>query len=274
MRRGHEKLPVYAAGKEQSVQEWQNLVRGLLDAGLLERDVQFGSLRLTAKAFEVLEGKEMFLLSQEPGPTTDAPEALAPPDAGLLRKLKALRKRLADDAHMPAFCIFSDRSLVDMAQKLPQSREQFLAVHGVGELKLANYGQQFLEIIRDHCAGCDELPPSGPEIKRLPGTHAEQIAKLFDEGQTIKQIAAAYQVQPETVVKHLLRFQQSGGTLDPGRVLGESKLEPSKQARVFDVFQQLGPERLAPVYQALGATVPYEALHLLRLYWFCKAQAR
>ena len=46
---------------------------------------------------------------------------------------------------MPAFFIFSDRSLVDMAQRLPQTREQFLAVHGVGELKLANYGQQFLD---------------------------------------------------------------------------------------------------------------------------------
>jgi RQC domain-containing protein len=50
IRKGHEKLPVYAAGKDQSALEWQNLVGGLLDAGLLERDVQFGSLRLTAKA--------------------------------------------------------------------------------------------------------------------------------------------------------------------------------------------------------------------------------
>jgi hypothetical protein len=54
-------------------------------------------------------------------------------------------------------------------------------------------------------------------------------------------------------------------------MLRESKLEPSQQARVFEAFQRLGIQRLAPVYQALGATVPYLELHLLRLYWFCKA---
>jgi ATP-dependent DNA helicase RecQ len=158
-RRGHEKLAVYAAGKEHSAQEWHNLVESLLDGNLIERDLQFGSLRLTSKAFEVLNGKEKFLVSVEPGPMIDAPEFVGPSDTGLLLKLKALRRRLADEAQMPAFYIFSDRSLVDMAQRVPQTQEQFLAVHGIGELKLAKYGRQFLDVIRDHCAGSSELSP-------------------------------------------------------------------------------------------------------------------
>jgi ATP-dependent DNA helicase RecQ len=273
-RRGHEKLPVYAAGQEHSAQEWHALVESLLDANLLERDLQFGSLRLTSQGFEVLNGKMKFLVSEEPRSIIDAPEIVGPPDTGLLLKLKALRKRLADEARMPAFYIFSDRSLAEMAQRLPQTREQFLAVHGIGELKLANYGRQFLDVIRDHCAGSSELSPGNLEIKRLPGTHVEQIAKLFEEGQTIQQIAAAHQVLPGTVVKHLQRFQQTRGSLDPLKVLRESKLEPSQQARVFQAFHEIGPERLGPVYQALAASVPYNELHLLRLYWFCKAKGR
>jgi ATP-dependent DNA helicase RecQ len=271
IRRGHEKLPVYAAGKHHSAEEWHHLFESLVDARLLERDLQFGSLRLTSKAFEVLDGKEKVLVSPEHGSSHAVPDFAGPPDTGLLRKLKALRKCLADEARMPAFYIFSDRSLVDMAHHRPQSREQFLAVHGVGALKLANYGQQFLDVIRDHRDASSESF-SSPEAERLPGRRAENIAKLFAEGQTIEQIAASYQVQSETVVKHLQMFQQSGGALDPRQVLRESKLEASQQARVFEAFQRIGTERLAPVYQALGATVPYQELHLLRLYWFCKAQ--
>jgi ATP-dependent DNA helicase RecQ len=273
-RRGHDKLPVYGAGKEYSADEWHKFVESLLHANLLERDLQFGSLHLTSTAFDVLEGKEKFFVSEEPGLISEAPEFVGPPDTGLLLKLKALRKRLAFEARMPAFFIFSDRALVDMAQRLPQTREQFLAVHGVGELKLANYGQQFLELIRDHDAGSAKPSASNLEIKRLHGTRMEQIARLFEGEQSVEQIAAVYQIQPETVLQHLQRFQQSGGSLDPEKVLRESKLESSDQERVLEAFQQLGPERLAPVFQALGATVPYDELHLLRLYWFSRAQER
>jgi ATP-dependent DNA helicase RecQ len=192
----------------------------------------------------------------------------------LVQKLKALRKRLADEARVPAFCIFSDRSLLDMAQRLPQTREQFLAVNGVGELKMANYGQQFLDVIRDHRLGSGKSSPAGPEIRRLPGTRVEQTVKLFQQGQSVEQIAASYQVHPETVITYLQRFQECGGSFDPERLLRESKLEPSKQARVFEVFEQIGCERLAPVYHALGTTVPYQELHLLRLYWRSTGQGQ
>jgi ATP-dependent DNA helicase RecQ len=271
-RRGHDKLPVYGSGKERSPQEWHHLIESLLDENLLKRDPQFGSLRLTSKAFDVLDGKEKWLVAEEPRSIPHAQETVGPPNTGLLQKLKALRKRLADEARMPAFYIFSDRSLLDIAQRLPQNREQFLAVHGVGELKMANYGQRFLDVIRDHCLGSGEPSPAGPEIRRLPGTRVEQTVKLFQQGQTVEQIATSYQVHPETVISHLQRFQQTGGSFDPQRLLRESKVEPSKQARVFEAFQQLGPERLAPVYQRLGATVPYQELHLLRLYWLSRSQ--
>ena len=270
-RRGHDQLPVYGTGKQYSVEEWHKLVEGLLGANLLERDLQFGSLHLTSKAGEVLNGKEKFFVSEEPSSISDGPEFVGPPDTGLFLKIKVFRKRLAFQARVPAFCIFSDRTLVDMAQRQPQTPEQFLGVHGVGELKLANYGQQFLDLIRGHGAGAPAPPPSDLEIKRLPSKRMEQIAERFKGGQTVEQIAADYQIHPETVIQHLQRFQSSGGTLDPKKVLRESKLEVSEQAQVFEAFQRIGPERLGPVYQALAGAVAYQELHLLRLYWFCNA---
>jgi len=170
---------------------------------------------------------------------------------------------------MPAFHIFSDRTLIEIAQRQPQTPEQFLGVHGVGELKLANYGQQFLEVIRDHPADAPAPASSNLEVKRLPSARMNQIALLFEQGQTVEQIAADYKIKSETVIRHLQRFQSSGGTLDPSKVLSESKLEISEQARVFEAFQRIGPERLGEVYHALAGAVPYQELHMLRLYWFC-----
>ncbi len=275
-RKGHDRLPVYGIGKERSAEEWQTLMGSLLDSGMLERDLEFGSLRLTAKGWAVLEGKEKVLV---PAQRVRAPDAVpsGPTDAVLLQKLKALRKRLADEARVPAYVIFSDRSLVEMALRLPQTRDQFLAINGVGELKLAKYGQQFLDLICHHAAESPGTtlplrPKTTVPTKVVPGIRSQEIAKLFVQGQTIEQIAAAFQIKPSTVIEHLYRFQQAGGQFEgePERVLRESKLGVSERGRVFESFQRLGTDRLAPIYATLGGSVPYEELHLLRLYWVCK----
>jgi ATP-dependent DNA helicase RecQ len=72
----------------------------------------------------------------------------ASPDPGLFERLRTLRKQLADERKVPAYVVFSDRSLQDMAARRPQSFEALLAVHGVGQIKLAAYGQPFLAEIR------------------------------------------------------------------------------------------------------------------------------
>lgn len=275
LRKGHDKLPVYGAGREHSADEWQRLAGALVDSGFLERDLDFGSLRLTSKGWAVLEGKEKFFVRAEIAPAAAAPATSERPETELLQRLKALRRRLAEEARVPAYVIFSDRSLVEMALRLPQNEDQFLAIHGVGELKLANYGRQFLEEIRAATGTSPELQAAtNPiEIKHLPGTRAEQIAKLFSNGKTFDQIVASFHIKAETAVQHLYRFAQTGGRLDPAQVLAQSKLHGSQQARVLEAFQRLGSERLAPVYGALGGTVPYEELHLLRLYWLCRSSA-
>ena len=75
------------------------------------------------------------------------PEA-APPDAGLLGALKALRLRLAQRERLPAYIIFTNAALSDMAARRPATMEEFLAVPGVGEKKAQRYGQAFLEAIQ------------------------------------------------------------------------------------------------------------------------------
>jgi superfamily II DNA helicase RecQ len=93
-----------------------------------------------------------------------------------------------------------------------------------------------------------------------------EIGQLFAEGQSLDQVARHFDILPETVIQHLYHFHEAGGTLDPERLLAASCLPGPERARVLSTFERLGHERLAPVHEALSQAVPYQELHLLRLY--------
>ena len=94
----------------------------------------------------------------------------------------------------------------------------------------------------------------------------QEIGQLFAAGQSLEHIAKHYNILPETVIQTLCRFHEAGGTLDPECLLAASRLPGPERARVLSAFERLGHERLAPVYEALSRAVPYQELHLLRLY--------
>jgi ATP-dependent DNA helicase RecQ len=83
-------------------------------------------------------------------PAPAAPDSReAVPDPALFERLRALRKKLADERGVPAYVVFSDKTLLDMAARQPRTRDEFLAVHGVGRRKLEQYGDPFLaELLR------------------------------------------------------------------------------------------------------------------------------
>ena len=137
-------------------------VRALLDA-LLDREALVSSggeypvLRLGPRAQEILDGAPVRLRVRDEAPQEDAPhrrrDAQRAPggeavDEALLAELKALRNRLAAEAHVPAYVVFSDATLRDMCAKRPATPEEFLEVSGVGEYKLRRYGKEFLRVLR------------------------------------------------------------------------------------------------------------------------------
>jgi superfamily II DNA helicase RecQ len=104
-------------------------------------------------------------------------------------------------------------------------------------------------------------------IIRPPTQHRfQEVGQLFAAGQSLDQIAQHFDILPETVIQNLCRFHETGGTLDPERLLAASRLPGLERARVSSAFERLGHGRLAPVYEALSRAVPYQELHLLRLY--------
>ncbi|HEX7007154.1 MAG TPA: DNA helicase RecQ [Alphaproteobacteria bacterium] len=175
VRLGHDGLPVFGQGAARSQAEWQGIVRQMVAAGLLEIDIAgHGGLRATAAAEAVRRGAAGFRYRPDrlrrdkaarqkrpytgtaggANPTAAKEAATLDADAAaLLQRLKALRLTLAKERGVPAYVIFSDRTLIDMAARRPLTRDAFAEVFGVGEAKLRDFADVFLrEIAEDGIA--------------------------------------------------------------------------------------------------------------------------
>jgi ATP-dependent DNA helicase RecQ len=166
---GHESLPVFGAGAGRSQAEWQGIIRQMVATGLLDIDIAgYGGLRATAGGAALIRGEAAFryrpdrLRKDAKGKRdyvgtagganpTAAQEAAAldPRAAALLQRLKALRLTLARERGVPAYVIFSDRTLIDMAARRPLTRDAFAEVFGVGEAKLRDFAAVFLREITE-----------------------------------------------------------------------------------------------------------------------------
>jgi len=155
---GHNGLKTFGVGKERGKAEWRSLLRQIYAAGLVTQDIEaYGRWVLTERGMSVLRGQERVELRAdvlrprerrrrrgEPG------DAAVAQDAPLLVALKGLRTRLAKEEGVPAYVIFSDRSLIEMAAKRPMTLPALREVHGVGQAKLARYGEAFLAMLGAH----------------------------------------------------------------------------------------------------------------------------
>ena len=162
---------------------------------------------------------------------------------------------------------------------MPRTPERLLDINGVGEAKLANYGEAFLQLIREHCAarGISATPAKKtPKAETTAWVTArrrfEEIGAAFAAGQSLDELAARCAVKRGTILQHLQHYCDAGNRLDAERVLKCSALSPDQRDRALAVFSELGHEWLGPVHEALGGGVPYDELHLLRLYLTCRKQ--
>ena len=279
LNRRHQQLPAYGSGREHALERWRDLAQQFIGQGLLAQDMQFGSLTLTALGQEVLQERRPVSVAQAVM-AAPAPVAAAPHDEILFQKLREVRRRLADAVNMPPYIIFSDRTLLEMATFFPQSAARLLDINGVGQVKLQKYGEPFLAVLRAHCAerGLSEQPrsPDPPVVVSSMGggkRRFEEVGELFAAGQSIESLQALYGVQKSTIVSHLYDYLRAGHAVDPAPVLAASALTPDQQARVIEHLATLGPERLAPIYEALEQAIPYAELHLLRVVFLAQQRA-
>jgi len=163
---GHRELPTYGVGTELDGRGWQAVFRQMAAHDLVRPDPdRHGALRMTDAARPILRGDTRIVLRRDTlkpaGRSPRIKPVVAEGDAPLLSALKAKRRALAEAARVPAYVIFTDRSLIEMAETRPQSLDALARINGVGAKKLERYGAAFLAIV---AGAVPEAAPSAPEI--------------------------------------------------------------------------------------------------------------
>jgi ATP-dependent DNA helicase RecQ len=286
---GHEKLSTYGIGTTYSAKQWRHLSRQFIQKSLLLYDYEHGSLKLTPKAWEVIRGKEAVLgrveeAKKDKGGVLRQREGEAETfDPDLFETLGKKRKELADQANLPPYAIFHDRTLREMATYYPRTRESLSAIYGIGTRKLEKYADVFLEIIREHCQihQIPERQKPAPMAEPAPTPPADSakrrylvISERFNQGRTIEQLAGDFNIRLDTVLNHLYQCLRENHPLRQNDFLMNSSLTEDQRQSVLSSFARLGTERLRPVFDDLNGTIPYEELHLLRLHHLCRDQNR
>lgn len=152
----HQQLSTFGIGKDLSQQQWRSAARQLVVRGLLQVDIEgFGAIGLTEQSRPLLRGEQSLQLRKD-DIKVDSKKSrrqkreIAPEQETLWEALRACRTRLAQQNNVPPYVIFSDITLQAMLDQRPMSRMEMLAIHGVGEKKLDNFGSEFIEVICQH----------------------------------------------------------------------------------------------------------------------------
>jgi ATP-dependent DNA helicase RecQ len=279
----HDQLSTYGIGVDLTEKEWSNLARQLVQMGYLNQDGEFHTLSLTDKAVEALRkrtsiwGRAMFEPKERDEERTRVVKIGKPEmehNSALYALLRQKRKELADQAGLPPYVIFSDRTLVEMAAYYPQSLERLLDMSGVGQVKLRQYGQAFIDVIKPFCEkhGLAEKE-KGHESQTRPtkeknDAHRRYVAvgEAYNAGESIATLMERYHAQTGTILDHLARYAAAGNNLRCGddlRALVNSS--PEAQRVVFAAYDELGTVFLKPVFDKLGGKIDYDELKILRL---------
>jgi ATP-dependent DNA helicase RecQ len=226
--RYHE-LKTFGVGKELKADEWADYLQQMLNSGVMDIAYDEGhAYKLNNASWAILkEGRKVQLVRYKAFEERQAiREAEVPKEKtkkeiirdALFERLRELRKRLADDKNLPPFVIFSDATISDMSQKKPLTQAEMLNVSGVGEMKYQQYGEIFLREIASF-------------LKTVPGVNSASLGintyeftfKLYQEGNTVEEIAEIRGLNTGTVVSHLSKLYEEGKPINPWAFINQSE---------------------------------------------------
>ena len=284
---GHERLSVHGIARDYGRPQLREIIGLLQERGLLVRsEGEYPTLAVAPEGRELLRGRQPLSLprpigadgARAPGRATST--AVAPePDATLFEELRALRRRLAVAQNVPPYVVFGDVSLRHMAAAFPQSMEAFSRIPGVGEVKLEQYGPDFLAVIRAYAEAngladrSDAAPlrqPSGERARardrerrerRLGPTH-DATRELLSRRLSIAEMAQLRGVAETTIVGHLELLAARGDVLDLAHLLPAA----DRLSEIEAAFEVCGSAYMRPVRDHLGEQFTYDELRLVRMH--------
>jgi ATP-dependent DNA helicase RecQ len=195
-------------------------------------------------------------------------------DRGLFEEMRGLRKELADQRQVPPYVIFSDATLREMARMRPSSLERMRLVYGVGETKLREYGERFLQVILSHGReygvaldqkGSAPKTASSPPVRSSP---TRDLAwSLFRQGAAVENVVHQTNRGRATVFEYLCDYVRQERPASLSAWVADVVYQ-----RVVAAARQHGTERLKPIFLALGEQVPYDEIRLVLTHLQAKAE--
>jgi ATP-dependent DNA helicase RecQ len=268
--RSHNKLSTYDIGRELKREAWQAIGRELLRLGLVEcAPGRFATLSLTPAGLETLRTRTPVTLTKQ----VDIAEKAARTrigaiecDESLFERLRTLRRQVADERGVPAYIIFSDVSLREMARNYPTNTGEFRRVAGVGEQKLKDFAEPFLSEIRAYLTTNERRTftenggPSRPQRRaRLNDSQLETLRR-FQRGETVDEIARARGFVRSTIYSHLLVAIECG-KLPQAR---ERFFTPAQEKEIAAAFRQVANGTLVDISALLGGKYDIGLLRIFR----------
>jgi ATP-dependent DNA helicase RecQ len=266
----HEQLSTYGIGKEHSRQEWAAIGREIVRLGFLRQTAEkFSVLELTNDGLAALKQRKKITLTQ-PAVAAETKVHQAGEiscDEVLFDRLRALRKKLADERDVPAYIIFSDVSLRQMAHSYPANEREFSRISGVGEKKLREFGDIFLGEIAAHLqtnarqifAGDSFTAPAAPPSRGSPGDSARETLRRFRTGQTVEKIARGRGVTSGTILGHIAECIERGEPVDLNQLV-----KADAQKDISEAFARTGFANIVGARELLGEKYDYGLLRVYR----------
>ena len=237
--RGHETLPTFGVGRDLGRSQWQAVFRQMMGHDLIRPDPErHGALRMTEAARPILRDEtRIFLRRDSLRKATRRPAVKAmvsDEDAPLLSALKAKRRALAVAANVPAYIIFTDRTLIEMAETRPETLDEMARIGGIGAKKLDSYGVAFLQVITGDTAQMH------PHRRKLAGRAAGTVYDQLMQAQAGLTLGASGTEKPLSCSASLVAKIAALHAPDQsslGAILGDRRAERFGEA-FLDVLQQ------------------------------------
>lgn len=256
---GYDQVKTYGAGRDVRFEDWRSYLHQLINIGVIEIAYEHHyALRRGILADQVLYGgRKIDLVRPDDAPKPVVEKIKTKTETqrdDLFERLRLLRKELADEQNVPAYVIFTDTTLEDMARQRPTTPDALRNVSGVGERKLQLFGERFLNEIVGYVRGrvqAGEKPKGSTQLLTLD---------LYNRGLSIDEIAAERQLTPSSIASHLVQLSKAGYDIDIA-----SLIDPIERKEIEKAIQLVGLEegRLKPVFDYLNGQYDYAKLTLV-----------
>jgi len=267
--------PFFGKGKERDKAYWMALIRQVLVAGYLKKDIEtYGVIKVTEDGNNYVNKPKSFMMTEDhsfdefhdDNIITASKGGGAVVDETLMKMLKDLRKSNSKKLGVPPFVVFQDPSLEDMALKYPITLQELANVHGVGDGKAKKYGKDFIALIEKYV---DENNITRPEDLIVKSTGSNSALKLYiiqsvDRKLPLTDISSAKGMEMAAFIKEMEAIVYSGTKLNINYWIDDI-LDEDQQEEIHDYFMESETDKIDTAIDEFDGDYDDEELRLYRI---------